>query len=226
MTALGLGSRCFCTLLLVQMTSGCALLTKAEPLTARYFSAEPFDPYEPGEPGAVSAVEPAATPRAAAARELKLGRVTSASYLRERLVFRDSAYELGFYEDRRWTEKPEAYLRRALLRALYDKGGFRHVVSGAGPTLDCELVELAELRAPAHIARARLDFVLYDPRSVLTEATVTVDLPIAAGKDEGQATATVAALSHALVSAVNRIVSRVSSNLDAQASAPSAVSAQ
>jgi ABC-type uncharacterized transport system auxiliary subunit len=151
--------------------------------------------------------------RAGPARELKLGRVTSASYLGERLVFRDSAYELGFYEDRRWTEKPEAYFRRALSRALYERGEFRRVVSGAGPTLDCELVEFAELRSPAHVARARANFVLYDSRSVRTEATVTVELPITAGED-ARAAESVAALSRALTSAVDQIVRRVSANLD------------
>lgn len=195
------------------LASGCALLTKADPLTPRYFSAEPSGP-GPAPGDALTA-----TPRAglAPARELKLGRVTSASYLGERLVFRDSTYELGFYEDRRWTEKPEAYFRRALSRALYEQGGFRRVVSGAGPTLDCELVEFTELRSPAHLARARVNFVLYDARSVRTEATVTVELPIAAGKDEARAAASVAALSLALTSAVDQIVVRVSASLDSAA---------
>src|SRR4051812_29143552 len=130
MTAVGLGSRLLWVLGIAQLSCGCALLNKAEPLTPRYFSAEPSGP------GAGAAVERAAALRdaSAPARELKLGRVTSASYLGERLVFRDSAYELGFYEDRRWTEKPEAYFRRALSRALYEDGGFRRVVSGVGPT--------------------------------------------------------------------------------------------
>jgi ABC-type uncharacterized transport system auxiliary subunit len=208
-------------LILVCLTTGCALLTKADPLTPRYYSAEPSGAAQAGD-------APAAEPRAGSlpARELKLGRVTSASYLGERLVFRDSAYELGFYEDRRWTEKPEAYFRRALSRALYENRGFRRVVSGGGPTLDCELVEFAELRSPAHVARARVNFVLYDPRSVRTEATVTVELPIAAGKGGDQAVASVDALSRALTSAVDQIVSRVSANLDAAPSSSAAVSAE
>jgi cholesterol transport system auxiliary component len=221
MTATRLGSRLTRALLVGLLASGCALLTKAEPLTPRYFSAEPSGT------GSASG-DSVAAPRASSApdRELKLGRVTSASYLGERLVFRDSPYELGFYEDRRWTEKPEAYFRRALSRALYEQGGFRRVVSGAGPTLDCELVEFAELRAPAHVARARVNFVLYDSRSVRTEATVTVELPIAedkekadgADKEQASAAASVAALALALTNAVDEIVRRLSANLD---SAPS-----
>jgi cholesterol transport system auxiliary component len=211
-----LGSRLTRALLVGCLASGCALLTKADPLTPRYFSAEPSGT-GPTTGGSVTAL-PSDSP--ASARELKLGRVTSASYLGERLVFRDSPYELGFYEDRRWTEKPEAYFRRALSRALYEQGGFRRVVSGAGPTLDCELVEFAELRSPAHVARARANFVLYDSRSVRTEATVTVELPIPASKEEAQPAESVAALSLALTSAVDEIVRRVSANLDSAPSNP------
>lgn len=215
MTSSRLGTRLARALLLGSLVSGCALLTKADPLTPRYFSAEPSGT-GPATGNSVTAVTGDSS---VPARELKLGRVTSASYLGERLVFRDSAYELGFYEERRWTEKPEAYFRRALSRALYEQHGFRRVVSGAGPTLDCELVELAELRSPTHIARARANFVLYDSRSVRTEATITVELPIAAGK-EGPAAESVAALALALTSAVDQIVRRVSANLDSAPSNP------
>jgi ABC-type uncharacterized transport system auxiliary subunit len=217
MTATRLGSRLTRFLLLGSLASGCALLTKADPLTPRYFSAEPSGT----GPASGDSVRAAPSENSVPNRELKLGRVTSASYLAERLVFRESSYELGFYEDRRWTEKPEAYFRRALSRALYEQGGFRRVLSGAGLTLDCELVEFAELKSPAHIARARANFVLYDSRSVRTEATVTVELPIAAGKEQAGAAASVAALSLALTSAVDQIVRRVSANLDSAPSNPS-----
>jgi len=216
MMAPSLGSRPMRALLVGLLATGCALLTKADPLTPRYFSAEPSGT-GPATGGSVTALPGDSS---AAARELKLGRVTSASYLGERLVFRDSPYELGFYEDRRWTEKPEAYFRRALSRALYEQGGFRRVVSGAGPTLDCELVEFAELRSPAHVARARANFVLYDSRSVRTEATVTVELPIPGSKEGAQPAESVAALSLALTSAVDEIVRRVSANLNSAPSNP------
>jgi len=219
MTASSLGSRLIAALTVGLLSSGCALLTKAEPLSPRYFSAEPSN-IGPTSGASLPAAERASS---GAGHELKLGRVTSASFLGERLVFRDSPYELGFYEDRRWTEKPEAYFRRALSRALYEQGGFRRVVSGAGPTLDCELVELTELKAPAHLARARANFVLYDSRSVRTEATVTVELPIAQGKETAAPGASVAALALALTNAVDQIVRRVSVNLDAaplEASSP------
>lgn len=212
MIVIGLGPRAAGALLCALLTGGCALLTKQEPLAPRYFSAEPSEQTSPQpNPPADGAGSP---------RDLKLGRVTSASYLGERLVFRDSEYELGFYDDRRWTEKPEDYFRRALSRALFEQGAFRRVVSGGGPTLECELVELAELRAPAHVARARVHFILFDARSVRTEATVTVDLPIAAGKSAAEAPASVAALARALSSVVVQIVDRVSTNLEVTPASP------
>lgn len=207
--------RCFTlpgAVLLLALPSGCALLAKSDPLTPRYFSAEPSEARE-GVPGSSVPASRASGSASIAAPELRLGRVTSASYLGERLVFRNSSYELGFYEDRRWTEKPEMYFRRSLSRALFEEGGFRHVVSGGGPTLDVELVELAELKAPAHVARARATFVLYDPRSVRTEGTLTVELPIRTVKEDEQATVTVGVLSEALAGAVHQIVDRVRANV-------------
>lgn len=191
-------------------TSGCALLSKSDPLTPRYFSPEPAGASESGEalPGARAA------PVNGSPLELRLGRVTSASYLGERLVYRTSSYELGFYEDRRWTERPDAYFRRALSRALFENAGMRRIVSGSGPTLDVELVEVAELKTPAHVARVQATYVLYDPRAVRSEATVTVELPIRTVPPEAQASEAVRALSESLSSAVGQIVARVQTDLN------------
>src|SRR5688572_26651074 len=93
------------------LLSGCALLGKSEAFVPRYFSP---DTSSHGKPKAASAAR-------ADGALLKLGRITAASYLGERIVFRDSNYELNFYEERRWTERPEDYLRRALSRALFEE---------------------------------------------------------------------------------------------------------
>jgi ABC-type uncharacterized transport system auxiliary subunit len=201
-------------LVLLSLVSGCALLTKGDPLTPRYFSAEPSEA-RMTDPAAVHAAPASGT---AQAPELRLGRVTSASYLGERLVFRSSSTELGFYEDRRWTEKPEMYFRRALSRALFEEGGFRRTVSGGGATLDVELVEFAELLGPAHVGRARVNFVLYDGRAVRTEGTLSVELPIRAAKEDQQAAVAVSALSLALNGAVTEVVKRVRASLGDPAS--------
>jgi len=91
--------------LLALPSTGCALTSKAEVLTARYFSAEP--------------ARTARSPHAPAGLELRLGQVSAASHLDERIAYRVGGSEMGFYEDQRWTENPEAYLRRsARQRAL------------------------------------------------------------------------------------------------------------
>src|SRR5689334_17259795 len=64
---------------------GCALTSKSEPLEPRYYSPERY--------GAMSKPAPAA---AGPAVELRLGHVGAASYLDERMVYRDSDYELGY----------------------------------------------------------------------------------------------------------------------------------
>jgi cholesterol transport system auxiliary component len=197
----------------VACMSGCALLTKSEPLTPRFFSVEP-----PSMP-------PSRPPAAGSgALELRLGRVTSAAFLGERIVYRMSASELGFYEDRRWTEKPEAYFRRSLVRALFEDAAFAHVVAGAGPQLDVDLVEFTELKGAEHVARVRAVFALFEARYVRAEGTVTAEVPVApvteakgdADADaEAEAEAVVAAMSRALDGAVGQIVVRVRTGLSA-----------
>ena len=201
----------FTAAVFLALASGCALLSKSDPLTPRYFSPEP----------AASAGDDSASARpvkaGGSAPELRLGRVTAASYLGERLVYRTSSYELGFYEDRRWTERPDEYFRRSLSRALFESGGARRIVSGSGPTLDVELVEFAELKAPSHVARVQAIYALYDPRAVRTEATVTIELPIRTVSADREAAEAVRSLSEALSSVVNRIVERVQANLETPA---------
>jgi cholesterol transport system auxiliary component len=181
---------------------GCALLTKSEPFTPRFFSVEPAS-VPPARPAAEGG-----TPL-----ELRLGRVTSAAFLGERIVYRKSPSELGFYEDRRWTEKPEAYLRRSLVRAFFDDAGFAHVVSGGGPQLDVDLVEFTELKGPEHVARVRAAFALFEARQVCAEGTVTAESPVNAAKGDAEAEAVVVAMSRALDGAVEQIVARVRSGL-------------
>ena len=98
------------TALTLLSLGGCALLGKADALTPRYFS-----PDLAGGGRASTSSSPSS--QGAPVAELRLGRITAASHLGERLVFRDSRYELNFYEARRWSEEPEAFLR-AFLRAV------------------------------------------------------------------------------------------------------------
>src|SRR6185503_11724326 len=116
-----------------------------------------FSP-EPEMPAAVQPV-PVGPPLA-----LRLGQVEAASHIDERFAYRLEPSELSYYEERRWTEAPERYLRRALERELFQRRAIRRIVSGPGTTLDVELTALEELRsAPARV-RLALSFSLHDDR--------------------------------------------------------------
>jgi ABC-type uncharacterized transport system auxiliary subunit len=198
-------------------TSACALLSKQDPMVPRYFSPESAS-------GTVGDAPPPA--KAPAGTLLRLGRVGGGSYLKERIVFRSSNEELGFYEDRRWTERPEIFLQRALERALYEQRGLRRALTGASPTLSADLIEFEEVRGARPVGRLRIAFALHDERSVLLERTLTVERPIPdGGLGEG---GMVAALGEALRAAVEQIADEVVGQLAHVAPAteePSAVAA-
>lgn len=184
--------------------AGCALTSKSDPLSPRYFS-----PELPGEVSR-SRPRPAGPPL-----ELRLGRVDGAAHLEERLVFRDSDHEFGYYVERRWTEAPEEYLKRRLARVLFEERGLVHVVGGAAATLEVRLTAFEELRAPKRIARVQVTARLQDQRVVHWEETLTVDQPVVAtgkGDDAGEM---VAALGQALRAVVDRIADRVVEDLAA-----------
>src|SRR5277367_4528502 len=111
----------------------CALLDKSDPMTPRYFSPES------------AAVTRDVDPRDSGL-ELRLGRVNSDAFIRDRMIHRDSPYELGYYDERAWTEKPETYVRRAVERKLFDEQGVRRIVSGSATTLDVDVVAFEEVR--------------------------------------------------------------------------------
>lgn len=181
---------------------GCALTAKSEPLLPRYFSPERAD----GKEKPVSSAEKTGA-------ELRLGHVGAVSYLDERMVYRDSAFELGYYEERRWTEAPEEYLRRGLERALFEQRGLRHVVGGSAPTLEVELLVFDEIRKPKALARVQVRVRLQDVRLVRWEETLTADEPIKEADGEEAIDATVRALGTALTSVVDRAADRVAKEL-------------
>ncbi len=188
---------------------GCALFSKGEVTMRRYYTPE------------LSAIRPS---QAHSSSELRLGRVTAGVYISERIMFRESAYEVGFYDDRIWTEKPEAYLRRGLGRVLFEEQGLRSVVRGAGPTLDVELISFEEVKAPQHIGRVKLSFALSDERVVSLQQTITVDRPIIEQSPKNastEASAVAQAMGEALRDAIYEVSNRVVGDL---AKAPGAIS--
>jgi cholesterol transport system auxiliary component len=198
---------------LALFAAGCALTSKSEPISPRYFS-----PERPADP-ARAAAKPLEVPL-----ELRLGRVYGSSHLDERLVYRDSDYQLGYYEERRWTEEPAEYLRRRLARVLFEERGLRHVVGGLGPSLEVELTGFEEIRSPRRIARVQMTARLQDARIVRWEETLTVDQPISDDNSGDLANSMVAALGVALTTAVDKIANRVVTDLSTPPPPPPAPS--
>jgi cholesterol transport system auxiliary component len=179
--------------------SGCALTDKSEPMTPRYFS-----PERPGDAARAAAKPPEP------ALELRLGRIDGSPHLEERLVYRASDNELGYYAERRWTEAPEEYLKRRLVRVLFEERGVRHVVGGSAATLDVKLTAFEEVRAPTRKARVQLTVTLHDQHVVLWEETVTVERAVGGpGTTSDLPDAVVTALGDALGAAVDRVADRV-----------------
>lgn len=176
---------------MLSLGSGCALLSKAEQMSPRYFS-----------PSTDLARPPPERPGEAARLELRLGQVDSAAHLEERIAYRLSDTELGYHQDRRWTEPPEEYLRRALSHELFERRGIGRVVGGGGPTLDVELVSFEQVRHGPPRARLALRFSLRDERRSLLERAIVVEEPLAAKAPKDDAEQVAKALSSALARAV------------------------
>jgi ABC-type uncharacterized transport system auxiliary subunit len=139
---------------------------------------------------------------------VRLGRVYSGQNLRERIAYRDHAYERGYYEDERWTKWPEAYVRRALGRALYESHRFKRAMGGAALTIEVELIAFDDLCLDSgRAARVQLQLIVFQGSEVLDEQTVTVDCPVAI--DQPEIENVVAAMSKALDQAVKQIAVRV-----------------
>ncbi len=178
---------------------GCALTSKSDPVTIHYYSPEPATLRGQQSPRAAKEAGPA----------LRLGRVASGTHLEDKIAFRSSEHEIGFYEQHRWTEEPAEYLERALAQELFEARGLSRVVSGPAPTLDVELVSFEEVRRPRHVARVRVILVLHDDRAVGLQETLTFERPVAAHTS-------VAALASALSAAMNDAVAAVAEQVAAR----------
>jgi cholesterol transport system auxiliary component len=189
-------------LLVCALSSGCALTSKASAVQPRFFSPE-LD-----ERAAASETTPDAAPLA-----LRLGLVEAASHLEERMSYRVNASELGYYDDRRWSERPEAYLRRALEQELFQRRQIRRVLSGAGTTLDVELTAFEELRGPKPKVRLALAFRLHDDRQATLERNVVIERPLAPDGDIDHAQRVASALGSALAAAVTEVGDRATAHL-------------
>lgn len=111
---------------------------------------------------------------------LRLRPATAAAHLRERMVWRVSDVEYGFYETRRWTELPVAWLESALERTLFEEHGVTRSDRAAAPTLSVHLVGFEERLGP-HEARVAVELRLGRPGGdVLLQRRVEASEPIGA----------------------------------------------
>ncbi len=201
----------------VALPGGCALLSKGTPGHARFFSFEP--PPVEATP-ALRAGESSDTAARVAGPALRLGRVTGAAHLEERVVFRDTADEVSYYADVRWTAPPNRFLERRLAHALFEEHEIRQRVSGPGLTLDVALTAFEEIRtdvAPTRPHRVRVQVVarLHDDHIVRWTQTIREECLISAEDGLEPVRATVAALGRALQATVARVASRVVRDLTA-----------
>ncbi len=186
-------------LVVAGLQGGCALTGKADALSPRYFS-----------PEQVATSQKATNPEHL---ELQLGQVSSASHLDERIAYRLSGSEVGFYDDRRWTEIPEAYLRRALDRELFEQRGLERIVTGSAPTLDVELTAFEELRGKPGKARVTLSFSLHDERRSLLERSINVEREVTEQAGADPAARLAATLASTLGDAVVSVAALVTAEL-------------
>jgi ABC-type uncharacterized transport system auxiliary subunit len=157
---------------------GCAAFSKSTPLEIRYFTPEIESP------GAYLSQPPAGAPTLS----LRLGRVVGGPELGEEMAWRDSPLEVGFYDNSRWTERPEAYVSRALDRALFGSGRLRHVLAGPAPVLDVRVLAFEEIRPQSggspRRARVALAVLLHDDRTALLERRFAQEVVVEGGKVE------------------------------------------
>ena len=86
-------------------------------------SGDPPRFYEPDSAALHGAVGDRPAAAATAGVPVRLRRVRSAAFFRERIVWRASEVEYGFYEERRWNDLPAHYVERALVTKLRETPG-------------------------------------------------------------------------------------------------------
>ena len=160
-------------------------------------AADPPRYYRPESAG----LSGAAAPETAPATMIRLRAVRARPFLRERIVWRTES-EYGLYEQRRWSELPEAYAERALESALRREGNIGLTDDTRVPALYAELVAFDEVLAPQHVANVAIGVSLADANGHrMLERTFSVDAPVA---DENPRT-----LAHAIGTALDDVTAQV-----------------
>jgi cholesterol transport system auxiliary component len=195
------------TSLAVLGLSGCALTDKAEALDVRHYAPEVPAPKPaaaalpvPGADGAVAGEKP----------RLRLGRISASSHLGKKIVYRTSTVDVGIHDDRRWTERPDEYVRRALTSTLFGASGVTQSLAGAAPTLDLELIAFEEIRrGDERLGRVEIRYALHDEREVLLSDSVMVETPAASKEPADLVRAISVALARATQQVSDEVVARL-----------------
>jgi cholesterol transport system auxiliary component len=154
---------------MVVVASGCSLTSNAPPLDVAYYSVEVPRTTTLRSAGGAPAPAPAS---------LALGAVRSSAFLRDRIVHREASGELQTYDRWRWTDYPEAFLRRSLAHALFDDGRIAETLAGDAPTLEAELLAFEEVRREGSRAgRVQVAYRLRVGNRVLASDVVTAERP-------------------------------------------------
>lgn len=199
--------------------AGCALTSKSAPLPLRYFSPDVLT--SPADDGVSSQISRPVAAEPDALR-VRLGRITPSAHLRYSIVHREPGFELEPYEQLRWTERPDAYVRRALEHELFDDGQLVQAVAGRAPALDVEVIAFEEVRRGAQRSgRVELRYELTDDTAVLTRGVVTVERPARGARIED----VVEAISSAMTLATRELARRIERACTVPAASGTTVSA-
>jgi len=107
-----------------------------------------------------AALSPESTPDDSSGKKaIRLRAVRARPFLRERIVWRTPT-EYGMYEQRRWSELPEAYVERALASALRRQAHVDLTNEARAPTLYVDVTAFDEVLDPKHVADVAVDVTL------------------------------------------------------------------
>ncbi|MBA3541855.1 MAG: membrane integrity-associated transporter subunit PqiC [Deltaproteobacteria bacterium] len=170
--------------LLCEALASCGLLSNAPPLEIRYFQPPTAGPKSLEANGGTTPLE--------------LGRVTPSAHLRYEIVYRGSPVELALYDALRWSERPDTYVRRALIHELFEVRSMVEAVSGSVPTLEVEVLAFEEVRhGERRAGHVQLRYKLAGSRAVLASGVISVERPASSARIEAIVEAIGAALTAA-----------------------------
>jgi len=119
--------------------------------------------FRPGSATLDAVVPDAADPSLGDGIPIRLRGVRSEPFLGERIVWRVSELEYGFYEQRRWIDLPAHYVERALRTRLRETPGLRLTDDPRAVALHVDVRAFDDVLEPTHEAYVALAVALDDP---------------------------------------------------------------